>query len=103
MSIHRLVKTEKFFKAANAVFEDSGLSWEARGVMGYLLSKPDNWEVRFYDLVMQGPAGAHKIRRILSELEQAGYLRRERIALRDGTFDWISDVYESPSLNPSHR
>lgn len=103
MAIYRRVKTERYVIVDNALFEDARLSWEARGVMGYLLSKPDNWQVRTYDLKLHGPAGAHKIGRILNELEQAGYLRRERVALPDGTFDWITAVYEAPSINPIRR
>jgi hypothetical protein len=100
IAIVRLPKVEKYFTASNALFSDSRLSWEARGLMGYLLSKPDNWQVRVYDLVRNGPAGAHKIGRVLRELERAGYLTRERISRRDGRFDWLTTVYESPSSNP---
>ncbi len=99
MPIYRLAKTERFLVVDNALFEDARLSWEARGVMGYLLSKPDNWQARVYDLMAHGPAGSHKIGRILNELERAGYLRRERVVLADGTFDWVTSIYEAPSLN----
>ena len=99
MTILRLPKTEKYFKVANSVFNDESLSWEARGVMGYLLSKPDNWQLRVVDLQRRGPAGQHKIRRILRELEAARYLRRERFRRRDGTFGWFILVFEHPSLS----
>jgi len=82
----------------NAVFSDERLSWEARGLMGYLLSKPDDWDVRLHDLTSRGPAGEFKIRRMLAELRTAGYIRRERISGPDGTFSWITTVYESPVL-----
>jgi len=83
---------------ANSVFNDELLSWEARGLMGYLLSKPDDWQVRLHDLLKRGPAGEHKIRRVLRELSEAGYLRRERIQRVDGTFGWVTTIYESPAL-----
>lgn len=97
-TIVRLPKVEKYFVAANAVFSDDQLSWEARGLMGYLLSKPDDWQVRLFDLVRRGPAGEHKIRRMLRELEAAGYMRRKRIRRVDGTFGWAVHIFEDPSL-----
>lgn len=97
-TIVRSPKVEKYFRAANAVFEDEWLSWEARGLMGYLLSKPDNWQVRLHDLVRRGPAGEHKIRRMLKGLEWLGYLRRKRARRLDGTFTWSFIIFEDPAL-----
>ena len=99
--IFRLEKTENYARIANSVFEDRRLSWEARGLMGYLLTKPDDWKVRLYDLIAQGPAGVHKIRRMLRELEEVGYLYRKRLRRKDGTFGWIVFVLENPSLAKS--
>ena len=99
MSVIRVKKDADYFAASNIPFNDETLSWEARGVMGYLLSKPDDWTVRFYDLVKRGPAGEHKIRRILKELEGAGYLERQRICDDGGRFDWVSIIYETPTIS----
>lgn len=99
MSIIRVKKNKDYFAVSNQPFNDDHLSWEARGVMGYLLSKPDDWSVRFNDLVRSGPAGDHKVRRILKELEDAGYLVRERFQKPDGTFDWQSTIYEKSTIS----
>ena len=100
MSIIRVRKDARYFTASNEPFNDKRLSWEARGLMGYLLSKPDGWEVNMLDLENNGPAGEHKLRRMLAELRAAGYMNRVRVTLEHGKFDWITEVYESPSLNP---
>lgn len=99
MSIIRVKKDKNYFAASNKPFNDKRLSWEARGVLGYLLSKKDDWQVRFYDLVKQGPAGEHKMRRILKELEEYGYLERHRTQDREGKFNWVSIVYETPTIS----
>lgn len=99
-TIIRLEKVARYFVVDNAVFSDAQLSWEARGLMGYLLSKPDDWKVRLYDLVAHGPAGVYKMQRLLRELEHGGYLRRRRLKRPNGAFDWETTVFESPSLNP---
>lgn len=85
-----------------SVFENSSLSWEARGVLAYLLVKPDDWQVRTNDLLKQAPqsgpgkCGGDKLARILKELEDAGYLVRERRAAAGGRFEWITTLYENP-------
>jgi hypothetical protein len=99
-TIVRAPKIRGYFKAANAVFSDERLSWEARGLMGYLLSKPDDWQVRLHDLLRRGPAGQHKIRRMQRELEAYGYLRSRRFRRDDGTFSWTFTIYEDPGLAP---
>jgi hypothetical protein len=89
-----------YFVASRALFEDKGLSWAARGVLGYLLAKPDNWRVKPSDLQARGDCGRDAIQAILRELESCGYLYRRRVNKGGGKFEWIYEVYESPELNP---
>jgi len=42
MSIIRVKKDKGYFVASNKPFNNKNLSWEARGILGYLLSKPDD-------------------------------------------------------------
>jgi hypothetical protein len=98
--IIRTKKTEKYFVANNAPFNDNRLSWEARGIMGYLLSKPDGWICRNHDLEKQGDAGEFKIRRILSELQECGYMTRERHQNKSGQFYWVTTIHEEPQTIP---
>lgn len=100
MSIIRVKKNKDYFAASNEPFNDTSLSWEARGMMGYLLSKPDDWELRLSDLINKGPAGAKKIRGILKELEEHGYLERYKFRGEDGRFVWVSVVYENSTILP---
>ena len=103
MSIIRVEKDKGYFVASDTPFNDARLSWDARGVMGYLLSKPDNWQVRFDDLINQGDAKRFKMRRILKELETCGYLERKMVQDDKGAYDWISTVYEHPKTStPTH-
>jgi len=97
MPIHRTNKKESghFFVAPNQIFNDSRLSWEARGVMGYLLSKPNKWIVREQDLIKQASAGKHKIKKILAELKENGYVRKSRYRNDQGRFEWITDIYDT--------
>jgi hypothetical protein len=99
LRIIRLPKVGHYVRIDNDLFRDRVLSWEARGLMGYLLSKPDNWKIRMHDLLAHGPAGEFKLRRMLKELQRAGYMSRRRIAHSNGTFEWETLVYETPAIN----
>lgn len=101
MSIIRVRKDARYFTASNEPFIDKRMSWETRGLIGYLLTKPNNWTVRIDDLLKQGPAKLTKLRRMLAEARLYGYMNRIRITKEDGTFDWITEVFESPSQNPN--
>lgn len=98
MTTIRVQHVGKFVVIANATVCDSRLSWEARGLLVYLLSKPDDWRVRLGDLMAQGSAGERKVNRILAELKLNGYMTRRRIKTADGRFDWDTVVFETPDL-----
>jgi hypothetical protein len=85
-----------FFMAHKGWAQDESLSWQARGVLAYLFTHTDDWQLRKQDLVQHGPCKEYKIKSILQELEEAGYLERERVHNDDGTFEWVSTVFECP-------
>lgn len=102
MSIIRIKKEREYVSIANTILQNKTLTWEARGIMAYLLSKPDGWECRNYDLVNQGPAGRHIVQRILKELQEAGYIHRYQKS--DGhKIEWVTEIYETPELNTTSR
>jgi len=74
--IIRIRKNTNYTHISNVPANDANLSWEARGVLYYLLTKPDEWECRNQDLINKGSAGSDKIERILDELQENGYLTR---------------------------
>ncbi len=96
--IIRVQRRRSFTVLDNRMIDEGGLSWEALGMMTYLLRKPDNWQVRLTDLVNYTKAGISKVRRIIKELDDAGYIKRRRICKPDGGFDWESTVYEFPEI-----
>lgn len=65
-------KDRPYFSMCRATAQDERLSWEARGVLAYLLSKPDDWQVQIPDL--QQKCGRDKVRGILQELIDGRYL-----------------------------
>jgi hypothetical protein len=54
---------------------DAALSWKAKGILGYIIGKPEGWKVRVADLVTRshGLDGDTAVRSALKELRAAGY------------------------------
>lgn len=90
-----------------AAAEDRSLSLEARGLLWYLLVKPDSWEVKTEDLLRSGAVGSSPdtkkgrlmgektLRRLVFELEDAGYMRRKVENTRHGA-EWITEIFDTP-------
>jgi hypothetical protein len=97
MSIARLHrKRHNFSIIDNQAAEDKTLSWKARGILWYLLTKPDSWKVRFSDLLNHSDKdGRESLRSGFKELEQAGYAIRNKVRDRQGRFEWITEVFET--------
>jgi len=94
--IIRAERKNKFTVVSNAALEDSRLSFRAKGILVFILSKPDKWQVSERHLAEQGPDGRSAVASALTELEQAGYLRRTRTRQQDGTFAWESMIFDEP-------
>ncbi|HEX3052228.1 MAG TPA: hypothetical protein VHP83_16330 [Aggregatilineaceae bacterium] len=90
------------YKGTRESAQNESLSWEARGVLAYLLSKPDDWEIVPRNL--QQGCGRDKVYAILKELKDAGYLRREYVRSDEGKFGGVVyRLYEdnvAPSIAP---
>lgn len=90
----RRERAKDFVTIENSMFEDSRLSWKAKGLLGYLLTKPNGWTVRIKDLEKHGTDGERKIRAGLKELQEFGYLSYKRIKAPNGKFIGIEWEYD---------
>ena len=94
--IFRKVRSEKYTVVPNALIRDTRLSWEARGLLQYLLSRKASWTVRKTDLERQSEANDFVVSRILKELEEGRYIYREKIQNDKGQFEWVTYVFDEP-------
>ena len=99
--IVRSKRTESFTIIGNAVLADDRISFRAKGVLVYLLGKPDNWQISERHLATLGHEGVTAVRASLKELEEAGYIRRRRRQADNGRFEWESVVYDEPQPMPT--
>ena len=80
----------------NSLITDKSLSWEARGILVYLLSKPETWVVRKSDLVAMSPISEYLTTNIIRELERSGYIKRDKHQDDKGRWTWHTWVYDKP-------
>jgi DnaD/phage-associated family protein len=78
-------KDNPFMVVDRALPQNKELSYEAVGLLMYLLSKPDDWEVVIEDLQREG-CGRDKVYRILRELRKAGHLHEVKGRKVNGRF-----------------
>ncbi|MFJ3685599.1 hypothetical protein [Pseudomonas sp. NPDC090208] len=104
MSIVRVARKDTYYVLPSNVINDDRLSWEARGILVYLLSKQDNWKIRIKDLMARTAnclgkrSGRDKVYSLLIELQKAGYVVRQFDRM-GGTFKSVSyEVYDEPNL-----
>ncbi len=93
------VKTKKdnYATIANESLQDARLSWQARGMLAYLLSLADNWEVRLEHLIKQSPSGRDFVCSILRELKKYRYLVQEQGRDEKGRLiKQCYNLYETP-------
>lgn len=96
--IVRSKRRTNFTIVDNQLINDSNLKdWAELGLLVYLLSKPDDWEISPSHLAKQRKASKNTIYRLLGELREAGYCTVEKHS--DGTTDWV--IYDEP--NPKNR
>jgi len=70
--------TRHFTTIDNAILEDPRLSAEAMGVLLYLISRPDDWQVRLVQLGKRFRVGRDKIQGVMREIIACGYAKHER-------------------------
>lgn len=91
------VKKESGYVVIDKTFlEDKRLSWKAKGIMAYMLSKPDDWTFYLDELMKHSTDGKASFRSGFKELQNRGYVQRVQSRQEDGTFDWETIVYERP-------
>ena len=88
-----------FTTVDNVVLNDTNLSWKAKGLFVYLWSQSDEWNFYETEVSKHSTDGIVSLKNGLKELEDQGYLKRQRVRDEQGKFkenEWI--LSESPML-----
>lgn len=101
--LNEVIRVQKrpnnFVMIDKGFLENPNLSWKAKGILAYLLSKPNNWKVITRDLVNRSTDGKAAVYSGLKELKEYGYYIKCPIRNEEGTriVQWESTVYECPT------
>lgn len=92
MSIVRSARRENpFAQIDKRLLDDEGISWKAKGLLCYLLSKPADWQIQVRDLISKATDGRDAVYSALRELTAAGYIVTEQVLVK-GKFDGIAYI-----------
>lgn len=81
----------------NDIVNSENLSLKSKGLLWYLLSKPEDWQVNVADIENNSIDGKASVKAGIIELENNGYIVKEKHRKKNGNFDgWDYFVYDSP-------
>jgi len=91
-------KKNRFVQIDVTPLHDNRLSWKARGIMAFLMTKPDDWNVNEKNLISQSDKdGRDSLRAGIDELKALGYA--VKVPNRDSRGriqSWETLVFETP-------
>jgi len=97
-----VLKTDRFKTIdLNAIDNNPEMSWKAKGIWVYLVSRPPNWKFYTSDLLKRSTDGKTSVRGGFKELQDLGYLLIQKIQDRKGRWvgtKWV--VTEDPKKLP---
>lgn len=99
MSVHRLAKyqaDDPFTRVPNTSVNDARLDLKARGLLLFMLSKPDGWTFRERSLADQAGVGRDQVRAALQRLMECGYVVRRWQPCEGAPPIMVTEVYDTP-------
>ena len=97
MSVIKIRKKKHDFTIIdNTGIKDPNLSWKAKGLLCYLLSLPDDWQIFISDLKNRSTDGRDSTASGIAELIKNNYATQEQIRLDNGQFGYEYTIYEVP-------
>ena len=97
MAVFRVERTSDYTVMSNYHLLDKRLSLKAKGLLSQMLSLPEDWDYTLAGLCYINRESKDAIRTAISELEQAGYIRRRQTTDSGGKFAGNEyTIYERP-------
>lgn len=97
MPVFRVDKSRDYTVLSNNIFKDRTLSAKAKGLLAEMLSLPEDWDYTLIGLSHLFSDGVDSVRQGIKELEEHGYVVRERkrdAKGRLGEMEYV--IYEKP-------
>lgn len=88
--------SRNFTTISNSILYDSNISFKAKGILIYMISRPDDWTFYENEIAKNGVDGVKSIRSGIKELIIRGYIKRQQVRRDKGYYDsyeyWIYDT-----------
>jgi len=94
--IFRIEKTKNYTVMSNYHLNDENLSWKAKGLHSYILSKPDDWKVIINQLINASTDGEVSTRSGIDELYKMRYWQKYPVYVDGVIRHWETIIYEAP-------
>ena len=96
MEVIRVIKNKNYTTISNQLFKNKGISLKAKGLMGYHLSLPSDWNLSINGIVSCSKEGRRAIGNIINELIDAGYIERNQVRKNGKFIGYDYFVFEQP-------
>jgi hypothetical protein len=104
MAVFRVEKTRDYTVMANHHLRNTALSLKAKGLLSLMLSLPENWDYTTKGLAKICRDGVDSICSTIKELEEHGYIIRQRIRNNAGQLTTVEyTILEQPQPPPPKR
>lgn len=99
----RVEKTENYTVIHNQFLRRKDLSWKAKGILSYILSLPDDWNINLEEVMQHATEGKSAFRSGWKELRDAGYVKRQPVKDKDTKkiLHWETVVFENVDMSTS--
>ena len=85
----------------NDILQRKDMSMQAKGLLVYLLSLPEDWEIHKSEVWKHFSNGRDAVYRAFEELERKGYIQVKKFRDEKGRIQYQYTVYEEP-ITPQH-
>jgi len=100
----KLIIKEKFGQTPNSLLNNKKISLKAKGLYGYIQSKPNGWDFSVRNIASQLKEGTSAINAGLKELENHGYLERSKYQnKKTGYWDIDYKLNYEPCAENQHK
>lgn len=97
-TVYRSSHKRNYTVIGNDLLNNAELSWKAKGILIYLLSKPEDWTTRLGDIINHSTDGRAAVMAGLKELKTKRYLEKIRVIdpKTGKVVRWETIVHEQP-------
>ena len=99
MEVIRVIKNKNYTTISNQLFKNKTISLKAKGLMAYLLSLPNDWNLSINGIVACSKEGRRAIGNTIKELINAGYIERNQIRDKGKFIGYDYFVFEKPKCS----